>query len=1109
MVNVRVPPYTGNEELDVYLRDLTDLLEEFNLTAVTAGVTTSNALEENLSSGTIVVGGDIYGYRYNNLAIRYSTTSNGAENFSDSIAVLPPTTTTFYVGLRSTPDTVESNNPADYTWVQASPTWNINLRLYYRVTGGKQFDYIIASTNPNPQAYAEDTGEFVNLSLVTAVEMIEITAGRGADGVDGTDGRSTANLSIYIRNSDETPATPTGGSYNFSTNTITAPTNWSASIPSGSGDLYISQSIASIEGSDGTDNDLTWSAPVLFVESVINGADGFSLFEASIYRRATATPATPTGGSYNFGTNTLTAPTDWSDDIPDGSNPVYRSTGLFEVQGNTGTDSTVTWTAPKLFVQDGGTGDPGNDGTSTYRANIYIQQSTAPDTPSGGSFNFTTNTLTVPTGWQEDIPETTTTGTYISTGLFSISGDEGTDNSVTWSSPVLYAQLPLPAMAYATLDYDDAAAFTLTANVVRPLTNWDTAGDYSFWNTSDPSVITISSAGIVSSVGITTVPEVNSSTTALLLEYPGEEEEGNDSLDKLALDAMQVDTIVKYIDNNDSEIQWSITEVNTQVSGDDIFYLLYLSHISGEAVQASGDDTAVQFILNPQLQGPQGESGLDGTDATRSTTGLVYFTTAQENAPASPSATSYNFTTGVFTGLTSNWQTSPVTVNVTSTTDLYWRSRYLITEATLDGTQTITFTTPTSSINFGDDIQSDNFVTESEGWQIQRDSGNAEFNNVTIRGESTVDTTTIGGTAVLRAIDTSGFSSSSILSDNNRTITTIRESYDIEPTVGVNRFIMPRFGTVAVSSTFANFIAGNATSADDFDTDAVLRGYYIAKVYDEDDSEVLSLNSDTETVPDYGFSGFNSSGQYVSYFIQGSSADYPEWAENSFEVLSNYRRIEISIVTKVSSDSNWDFNVSSGTGGGIIFPNGSYFEKDKETDAASYLAANDVDNYAALIEGGLGLRVPPALVFSGSAVNFAFTEGDFDREASMYIVQVHYANSNINDKDTLNNTIEANNQNQFILMQAAINPHSYKDTSELDSFSNVSASSSHMPSLCVPVYDNENNLVTTIVGNQSFTYTAATDTMDFQGFDNFEIDNTGQASNISGVTIRAIWRRMQ
>lgn len=124
----------------------------------------------------------------------------------------------------------------------------------------------------------------------------------------------------------------------------------------------------------------------------------------------------------------------------------------------------------------------------------------------------------------------------------------------------------------------------------------------------------------------------------------------------------------------------------------------------------------------------------NGTPATEVESGLVYYTQASASNPGTPTATSYNFTTGVFTGLTSGWQTSPVTVNVTSTTALFWSSRFRIIEPPT-GSATVTFDTPIASVNFGTNIQSDNYVAGSSGWQIQRASGDAEFNDITARGE--------------------------------------------------------------------------------------------------------------------------------------------------------------------------------------------------------------------------------------------------------------------------------------------------------------------------------------------------------------------------------------
>jgi hypothetical protein len=63
-----------------------------------------------------------------------------------------------------------------------------------------------------------------------------------------------------------------------------------------------------------------------------------------------------------------------------------------------------------------------------------------------------------------------------------------------------------------------------------------------------------------------------------------------------------------------------------------------------------------------------------------------------------------------------------------------WASNFTVT---IDGTtnaQTLVFTSPSGAIQVSDDIESDNYVAGSAGWKIERDTGNAEFQNATIRG---------------------------------------------------------------------------------------------------------------------------------------------------------------------------------------------------------------------------------------------------------------------------------------------------------------------------------------------------------------------------------------
>ena len=287
------------------------------------------------------------------------------------------------------------------------------------------------------------TGVDNSLTWKTPVELVR----NGIDGIDGTDGKSTAMVSVYQRAS-EAPLTPTGGSFNFSTSLLTPPTGWSTVIPEGTDPVYAVSGIASIVGNTGTDSSIPWGDVLKILENGtdgINGTDGTdgtdgkSLFEGFIFQRSATQPDTPTGGQFDFGTNSLTPPTGWFVDIPDGTDPAWLSTGLFETIGDTGVDNTVSWTTPTKSFSDGIDGI-GVDGNSVFQFSVFKRSVTVPNAPTGGSYNFTTNTITAPDGWSETIPDSDGTPLYQSTTIATVSGATGTDSSLSWSAPGVIAK---------------------------------------------------------------------------------------------------------------------------------------------------------------------------------------------------------------------------------------------------------------------------------------------------------------------------------------------------------------------------------------------------------------------------------------------------------------------------------------------------------------------------------------------------------------------------------------------------------------------------------------------------------------------------------------------
>ena len=144
--------------------------------------------------------------------------------------------------------------------------------------------------------------------------------------------------------------------------------------------------------------------------------------------------------------------------------------------------------------------------------------------------------------------------------------------------------------------------------------------------------------------------------------------------------------------------------------------------------------------------GTNGTNGTDGTDGTdgsngaagpRNADGYLYYSVSQANAPASPSATSYNFVTGSFGGLTANWSTTPPTS--TGGDAKYWATYWHVTEATFGGTQTRTFNTPFNSVQF------DGLVTFTN---LNSELGNASSTQITTINGGLLKTGTVDASVV-------------------------------------------------------------------------------------------------------------------------------------------------------------------------------------------------------------------------------------------------------------------------------------------------------------------------------------------------------------------------
>lgn len=492
-----------------------------------------------------------------------------------------------------------------------------------------------------------------DFSLTTVSTSSDGTIYNNLTGFDVSDGKSVFSAIIYRRSPSALPI-PTGGQFDFDTLTLTPPTDWSALIPAGTDPLYVSNGLASINGTTGIDSDIPWGQPEILVRDGAAATSGTSVYQAVLYQRSAFVPTKPADDSavYNFGTNIFdTLPTGWTEVIPDGTDTVYATYATFSIIGNTGTDGTQTWTDPIRFVDDG---EPGAGGISVYTFNLYLRAATAPPPATGGSYDFGANTVTPPDGgWTVNIPAGDDPIYVISTTA-SIQGDTGIDNSLTWTPPVQFVKNG--ADGQDGTDGKSAATLTIyrrdTAQPVTP-----SGGSYQF----DNDILT-------APLGWSAVPPA-----------------GNDPIYISTAIASTTGTT-----GTDSTLPWSQPEIlaSNGETGKSIYQAVLFQRADNTPTKPANNSATFNFTTNTfdvlpagwSVEAPEGEQALyatyatfnifgdTGTDSTQTWTTPVRFAgegavstytvsiyQRAASAPATPTGGQYDFGNNAITVPTGGW----------------------------------------------------------------------------------------------------------------------------------------------------------------------------------------------------------------------------------------------------------------------------------------------------------------------------------------------------------------------------------------------------------------------------------------------------------------------
>lgn len=131
---------------------------------------------------------------------------------------------------------------------------------------------------------------------------------------------------------------------------------------------------------------------------------------------------------------------------------------------------------------------------------------------------------------------------------------------------------------------------------------------------------------------------------------------------------------------------------------------LTVTHTDSEGTSGQTQTIIVRATKVPTgaqgAAGANGTNGNNGADGRRTSTGMVFYQLSQGSSPATPSATSYTFSSNAFSGLTSNWGIGAPTYTA-GNSNKYWYSTYTAVETTAGGgTSVPTFSTPVQAINF-------------------------------------------------------------------------------------------------------------------------------------------------------------------------------------------------------------------------------------------------------------------------------------------------------------------------------------------------------------------------------------------------------------------------
>lgn len=444
----------------------------------------------NPDTGQVVKpGGEIYGYIYKYMAIKYADSYDGSVGFSNS-----PTNKAYY-GLRNSDTSAESSNPADYVWYEAAGGFGALKLLWYIATGGRQIQFAVATSAPDA-GWVQDPGSSIDLDVVTSgnipvvaetfvsyfspsILQVPRTGNPLTPTFTGVIAKLYATdggvIVPFVASQTDSDASFTNGTWRIGASattgnaditytnvTVGSPTDggdfaeWPAPTAMSTNPAYISvpirykNSLGTVTQASVANMQYLFADPGAAGQDSpyvdISGYTGFSVTSTGVFNPAnaslTAVTQNITSPTYAWTITNATPTSSTNSSVVVTPNASVGSVTVSLTVSGSNIASPITKTIVMPVVYQGASGQPGSNGVSSAFPQIYkwTTGSTPPGRPTTTStYTWLDGSYTAPTGWTaEEAPVDATPGSYL------------------WSITIPLAAVPATT-ATSTLDWTNVA----------------------------------------------------------------------------------------------------------------------------------------------------------------------------------------------------------------------------------------------------------------------------------------------------------------------------------------------------------------------------------------------------------------------------------------------------------------------------------------------------------------------------------------------------------------------------------------------------------------------------------------------------------------------------